>query len=82
MNSGLANMLGRPELSPTYGAVVVTSDGSAMPVVSGGSSGMFQASASNTLSGDVSVGQTALGLVAAGIVALGLLYLWTRGAQR
>jgi hypothetical protein len=82
MNNGLANMLGRPELSPSYGAVMVSSDGTATPVANGGSAGMFSASASNTLAGDVSIGQTALGLVAAGIVALSLLYLWTRGAQR
>ena len=78
MNSGLGNMLGRPELAPGYGAVMVSSDGTASPVQIGGT--MFQASAST--GGDVSVGQMSAGMMMAGVVALVLFYVWTRGSQK
>ena len=80
MNSGLGNMLGRPELSPGYGGIMVSSDGTASPVQIGGT--MFQASGSNTISGDVSVGQMSAGMLMAGVLVLILFYGWTRSAQK
>jgi hypothetical protein len=80
MNSGLSNMLGRPELAPGFNAVTVSSDGTASPAMIGGA--MFQGSVNNSVSGDVSIGQTAIGLLIGGILALGLRYAGTRGAQK
>lgn len=43
---------------------------------------MFSGNVSNTISGDVSVGQLSLGMMCAGILVLGLFYVWTRGSQK
>ena len=80
MNNGLAGMLGRPDLGPSYNGVMVSSDGTASPVSFGGAAGMFQASGS--VSGDVGVGQMSAGLLAAGVISIMLFYVWTRGSQK
>ncbi len=80
MNNGLIGMLGRPDLGPSYNGMMVSSDGTASPVVMGGSTPMFQASGS--VSGDVTVGQMSAGVLAVGVIALMLFYGWTRGSQK
>ena len=81
MNNGLSNMLGRPELAPSYGGVVVSSDGTATPAAMVGGA-MFSGSVNNSFSGDVAVGQMSAGLLAVGVVALMIFYAWTRGIQK
>jgi hypothetical protein len=81
MNSGLSNMLGRPELAPQFGGVVIASDGTATPAAMVGGA-MFQGGVSNTFSGDVAVGQLSAGLLLMITIGLLLTYAWTRGIQR
>jgi hypothetical protein len=74
-------MLGRPDLAPGYGAVMVSSDGTSSPVQQIGGT-MFSGNVNSSIGGDVAVGQLSLGMMVAGILVLGAFYLWTRGSQK
>jgi hypothetical protein len=76
-DSGVAGMLGRPDLASSYGDMMagpVVGARSDQPMGSG-------ISGSVSVSGDVGTGQASLSLVAAMIVFLGILYFTTRSHQ-
>lgn len=84
-NNGIAGMLGRPDLSSSYGSYMATptsqgSIGSMGQVVASGGS-VLGGNLSTSISGNVATGQLSLGLVMALIVVMFLAYLWTHGHQ-
>jgi hypothetical protein len=86
MNTGVAAMLGRPDLASNYGmyqAVPTAGSGAvgSMGQVPTSGVAMISGSLSNTVAGNVATGQLSLGMVAALIVAMFLTYLWTRQHQ-
>jgi hypothetical protein len=85
-SSGVAGMLGRPDLASNYGSYMAT------PTSGGGSVGNFGqvatsggsfmgANLSTSISGNVATGQLSLGLVMAMVVAMLLTYWWTHQHQ-
>jgi hypothetical protein len=82
MNSGLAAMVGRPDLASNYAvymAAPVTGNMS-QPSVSGGSA-LLSGSLTNTVSGNIGTGQMSLGMAGALVLLIILLYMWTHGHQ-
>ena len=78
-NSGIAGMLGRPDLMGSYGtymAAPVTGAAGQVPT-----SGVSNVNLSASIGGNVATGQLSLGMVASLIVFMFLLYFWTRQHQ-
>jgi hypothetical protein len=76
-DSGVAGMLGRPDLASGYGEMM------AAPVVGQRSDSLMGSgiSGSVSLSGDVGTGQASLSLAAALVVLLAVMYFATRSHQ-
>lgn len=83
-NNSIAGMLGRPDLSSSYGvyqAAPVAGVVGAMGQVPLSGVQVISGNLTTSIGGNVATGQLSLGMVATIIVFMLLFYFWTRGHQ-
>jgi hypothetical protein len=85
-SSGVAGMLGRPDLASGYGYYLAAPTAGSGAIgsmgqvpLSGGS--VLSGNLSSSISGGVATGQLSLGLVAMLVIMMFLFYFWTRSHQ-